>query len=171
MTHQNTKWFLIAIALQCVVALALKEIYPHIAYPVGEPQPAQSSAEVQTQATTPVAPIEATAPMATVTEPPPTRSAMPANLGVTNLMRAAGDGNCDEIASLVKSGEDVDARNKNGTDALIYAASAGHKDCVSALLKAGAKTSTVDKSGDSALSSAKQQGFSEIVSILETATR
>jgi Ankyrin repeats (3 copies) len=150
MTHKNSKWFLFAIASQCIVALTLKEMYPSIAPTYGQPDSAQAAPEVATETTALNKPSKAV-------------------MGVTNLMRAAGDGQCAEVAMLIKNGDDVQAKNKNGTDALIYAASAGHKDCVTALLNAGASTSTVDGAGDSALSAARQQGFSDIVVLIENA--
>jgi ankyrin repeat protein len=156
MTHKNSKWFLFAIASQCIVALTLKKIYPSISPTYGQLGSAQAATEVQTEPTAPIPPIALYEPSGP-------------NMEVTNLMRAAGDGQCAEVAKLLKNGDDVLAKNKNGTDALIYAASAGHKDCVTALLNAGANAGTVDRAGDSALSAARQQGFSDIVALIENA--
>jgi ankyrin repeat protein len=156
-SKQNTKWFLIAIVSQCLIGFVLKEIYPMS-------QPAS---------------VVLSTPQV-ISSAPRSSSEMPAlekeienrlATDVTRLMQAAGNGNCDEVASLLSSGEDVLKRNRNGTDALIYAASAGHKACVAMLLKAGASTYTIDNAGDSALSAAKQQGFSEIVSLIENAQK
>jgi ankyrin repeat protein len=156
-SKQNTKWFLIAIALQCVIGFVLKEIYPmsqpYASVTQSIPPPPSASAS---RSSSDIAVIEK-------------ESNNAGALDVTRLMQAAGNGNCDEVASLLRSGEDVLKRNRNGTDALIYASSAGHIACVAALLKAGANTYTVDGAGDSALSAAKQQGFNDIVTLIENA--
>jgi ankyrin repeat protein len=155
-SKQNTKWFLIAIALQCVIGFVLKEIYPLPQPDASVTQSTSLSSSSTPRSSSDIAIIEK--------ERDNTRA-----LGVTRLMQAAGNGNCDEVTNLLRSGEDVLKRNRNGTDALIYASSAGHIACVAALLKAGANTNTVDSAGDSALSAAKQQGFSDIVTLIENA--
>jgi ankyrin repeat protein len=155
-SKQNTKWFLIAIALQCVIGFVLKEIYPLSQPDASVTQSTSLSSSSTPRSSSDIAIIEK--------ESDNTRA-----LGVTRLMQAAGNGNCDEVTNLLRSGADVLKRNRNGTDALIYASSAGHIACVTALLKAGANTDTVDSAGDSALSAAKQQGFSDIVTLIENA--
>jgi ankyrin repeat protein len=156
MTNKNSKWFLFAIASQCIIALTLKEIYPSISPTYGQTDNAQAAAEVRTESTA-------------LIPPPVLNEPNQPSMGVTSLMRAAGDGRCADVVTLLKNGDDVRAKNNNGTDALIYAASAGHKDCVVALLNAGASISTIDRAGDSALSAARQQGFSDIVALIENA--
>jgi Ankyrin repeats (3 copies) len=90
-------------------------------------------------------------------------------MGVTPLMRAAGDGQQEEIVRLLTNGADVNSVNVDGSDALMYAASAGHLQAVRSLLAAGANTRQVNRVGDTAKSSAKQQGFTEIVEMISAA--
>jgi ankyrin repeat protein len=154
---QNTKWFLVAIASQCVIGFVLKEVYPM----------SQPASGIQLTPQVSSAASRSSSDMPALEKEIENRRVM----DVTSLMQAAGNGNCDEVASLLRNGDDVLKRNRNGTDALIYAASAGHKACVATLLRAGASTYTIDNAGDSALSAAKQQGFSEIVSLIENAQK
>jgi hypothetical protein len=173
---KNSKFFLCALASQCIVALGLKEIYHHTTYYNYGAAESASPVEVAPVVVAPVQPAPTAPSLGSVTKdilaniPPATNSQDVAKKnGVTPLMQAVISGNCGELDSLIRSGEKVNATNANGTDALIYAASAGAVECVRVLLKAGAQLTTVDTAGDSALSAARQQGFSEIVALIEAA--
>ena len=72
--------------------------------------------------------------------------------GITNLMRAAGQGRARDVASLIRGGEaDVSAIDASGWTALMYAASAWEYGGVAALLQAGADPNHVSLAGDTPL--------------------
>ena len=63
------------------------------------------------------------------------------------LLAAASKGETTAVQSLLQSGANVDATDKNNRTPLMLAAQHGHAEIVRALLAAGAKTDVRDKSG------------------------
>ena len=59
---------------------------------------------------------------------------------------AAGDGDLDQVRSLVKGDRDVNANDTQGLTPLHYAAAAEHIDVVRYLLSAGANVNAIDDS-------------------------
>ncbi len=72
--------------------------------------------------------------------------------GRTLLMNAAKDGNEKEIKLLIKSGANVNLKDKDGWTALMYAVRySSNLECTESLLEAGADISLKNKYGSSAL--------------------
>jgi hypothetical protein len=82
------------------------------------------------------------------------------------LMKAAGAGNAEEVAALLASGADVNARNGFGTTALMAAAQKGHAPIVSLLLAAHADIDAADRAGNTALTWANAGRHEEVVALL-----
>ncbi|HTG14366.1 MAG TPA: TonB family protein [Blastocatellia bacterium] len=95
-------------------------------------------------------------------------SAMPAqdDTDITALMRAARDGEINDIEKLLKHGVDVNAMDSSGWTALIYASARGDPKSVKLLLKANADANAKDEGGYTALMAAAQYGHDSIVKLL-----
>ena len=55
------------------------------------------------------------------------------------LHEAAAQGDLEELARLIEAGVDVNARDSEGTNALMLAQSGGHSGCAALLRAAGAR--------------------------------
>lgn len=80
--------------------------------------------------------------------------------GQTPLMTAASDGDFAGVEQAVAEGADINEKDAEGTDALMYAVYAGEKDIVSYLLANGADANTSDDYS-TALGTAAMYGDSE----------
>lgn len=69
----------------------------------------------------------------------------------TPLILAAVKGDTQTVRSLLRSGSEVDARNKYGMTALMYAAEKNHAGTLDVLLKAGADIDAKNNEGSTAL--------------------
>jgi len=81
-------------------------------------------------------------------------------LQVERLHFAAGDGDLNEVRSLVRDGRDVNAKDSDlGLTPLHYAAAGGHVDVVRFLLSAGADVNAIDDAtaGDTPLGHVVQE--------------
>lgn len=78
--------------------------------------------------------------------------------GVTALMRAARDGERENVMALLEQGVALEARDAYGWTALKYAAANGDSETVKALLKKGAEVNTVDVNDDTPLMAAATYG-------------
>ena len=85
---------------------------------------------------------------------------------ITALMRAARDGETQDIETLLKHGVEVNAMDKTGWTALIYASARGDSKSVKLLLKANADANAKDEGGYTALMAAAQYGRDPIVRLL-----
>ncbi|MDP2433411.1 MAG: ankyrin repeat domain-containing protein [Pseudomonadota bacterium] len=88
--------------------------------------------------------------------------------GLTPLMISAAVNNPESVAVLIKSGANVNARNKLGRTSLILASKYGFVPIVKLLLDAGADPDIRpnDMEGHTALIAASKQGYSEVVQVL-----
>ncbi|HVF28783.1 MAG TPA: tetratricopeptide repeat protein [Pyrinomonadaceae bacterium] len=86
-----------------------------------------------------------------------------------DLILAAARGSAETINSLLKSGADVNAKDKFGQTALIYAAGHGYADVVKALLVAGADVNAASNRGVTALKLAQANGHREVTKLLKQA--
>lgn len=82
------------------------------------------------------------------------------------LVEAARFGREDAVATLLRAGAAVDARDTAGRTALHWAAAAGHESIVRLLLAQRARTDLADRAGDSALALARSGGADEVVRLL-----
>jgi len=89
--------------------------------------------------------------------------------GMTDLMRAAADGDLQRLSELLAYGATVNATSHIGSTALMYAARNGHSEVVNTLLKAGADLSIRTDKGNSARDLAEKAGHQEITSMLDRA--
>ncbi|MFC4714162.1 M48 family metallopeptidase [Planococcus dechangensis] len=64
--------------------------------------------------------------------------------GETPLMEAAGEGDLAGVEQALADGEDIDAKDAEGADALMYAMYSGNVDIVNTLIDAGADVNSVD---------------------------
>lgn len=64
--------------------------------------------------------------------------------GETPLMAAAGDGDLAGVEQALADGEDINAKDADGADALMYAMYSGDEDVINTLIDAGADVNTVD---------------------------
>ena len=80
------------------------------------------------------------------------------------FIKAASDGNLEEVTRLISEGVNINAINKLNKTALFKAASKGHKEIVEALLKAGANPNIFDTYGYTTLMAGLQH--KEIVQLL-----
>ena len=85
---------------------------------------------------------------------------------ITALMRAARDGETQDIETLLKHGVEVNAMDKTGWTALIYASARGDSKSVKLLLKANADANAKEENGYTALMAAAQYGHDSIVKLL-----
>jgi ankyrin repeat protein len=81
-------------------------------------------------------------------------------------MLAAAAGQVDTVRLLIDNGADLNAKNDDGSTALMVAALKGHLEIVRTLLAAGADVSVQDLDQDSALKLAVENGHAELVKIL-----
>ncbi|XP_041982480.1 uncharacterized protein LOC121735648 [Aricia agestis] len=83
------------------------------------------------------------------------------------LLEAAARGDAGRVASLIRAGAPVDARDENGISALQRAAADGHVDVVRVLLEHGADPNTQDRvHGNTATHEAAWKGYSRCVALL-----
>ena len=83
------------------------------------------------------------------------------------FFQAVREGRVQAMESLLARGISVNARDWNGTTALIVAVQIGHEDMVARLLDLGANPELVDINGLTALQYAKQLGHGQIEPLLE----
>ncbi|XP_014350474.1 M-phase phosphoprotein 8 isoform X3 [Latimeria chalumnae] len=86
--------------------------------------------------------------------------------GMTLVMLAAAGGQDDILRLLIKKGAKVNAKQKNGTTALIHAAEKNFLTTVAILLEAGVHVNLQQISGETALMKACKRGNSDIVRLL-----
>jgi ankyrin repeat protein len=89
----------------------------------------------------------------------------------SELLNAVLAGDVAKSAALLKSGADCNAKNEEGTTALMQAAGAGNLEMVEMLLQAGAAVDATDNRGWTALFKAlfnyeQNRGFPDVVSAL-----
>ena len=82
------------------------------------------------------------------------------------LLKAAANGNNDEVLSLLELGADVDAQNEEGDTALMRAASKPYIEVVHSLLDHGADTNIQDNHGETALIKAARYGLIDVIKCL-----
>ncbi len=82
------------------------------------------------------------------------------------LLFAAARGRTEALKGLLKSGADVNARNRLGNTPLIEAAFGGHTDTLKALLDHGGDPKTRNRNGDTAFTEAARAGHAEAVTAL-----
>ncbi|XP_061181777.1 ankyrin-2-like [Saccostrea echinata] len=86
--------------------------------------------------------------------------------GNTSFLRAARDGNLQEVLEYLKGSTDINTSNPNGLNALHLASKEGHIDIVQELLKRGANVEAATKKGNTALHIASLAGHLNIVKLL-----
>ncbi|XP_052685795.1 uncharacterized protein LOC128165370 isoform X38 [Crassostrea angulata] len=86
--------------------------------------------------------------------------------GNTSFLRAARDGNLQEVLEYLKGSTDINTSNPNGLNALHLASKEGHIDIVQELLKRGANVEAATKKGNTALHIASLAGHLNIVNLL-----
>ena len=86
--------------------------------------------------------------------------------GHTPLMRAALDGNTEEVKELINRGADINQRDDNGRTALMFAAINTHYETMKVLLESGADVNAVSKIGGTALMGAALAGDLRMVQAL-----
>lgn len=89
------------------------------------------------------------------------------SFGKKMFVKAVKRGNISSVKSLLNQGISPDARDKNGTPALVWASYKGHTDMVELLLEFGVQVNA--RSGDggaTALFAASDAGHSDIVKVL-----
>ncbi|XP_026500984.2 ankyrin repeat domain-containing protein 6 isoform X1 [Vanessa tameamea] len=88
-------------------------------------------------------------------------------MGGGALLEAAARGDAGRVASLIRSGADVDATDENGCSALQRAAADGHVDVVRVLLENGGDPNKQDNvHGNTAAHEAAWKGYSRTVALL-----
>uniref|UniRef100_A0A2C9K8Y4 Death domain-containing protein n=1 Tax=Biomphalaria glabrata TaxID=6526 RepID=A0A2C9K8Y4_BIOGL len=83
--------------------------------------------------------------------------------GNAGFLRAARDGNLDEVLDYLKGSTDINTSNPNGLNALHLASKEGHINIVTELLSRGANVEAATKKGNTALHIASLAGHEEIV--------
>ncbi|XP_076454790.1 uncharacterized protein LOC143289416 isoform X40 [Babylonia areolata] len=86
--------------------------------------------------------------------------------GNAGFLRAARDGNLQEVLEYLKGSTDINTSNPNGLNALHLASKEGHVNIVTELLQRGANVEAATKKGNTALHIASLAGHEEIVKIL-----
>lgn len=84
----------------------------------------------------------------------------------TALLKAAFDGNKNEVRSLIQKGADVDFVNRKGQSSLNIACREGHFNIVYDLINCGSEINTRDSDGCTPLRAAARCGSSDIVRLL-----
>ena len=97
---------------------------------------------------------------------PVTKGQLRDDADVTALMRAARDGERQNLKALLGQGVDINAKDSYGWTALIYAAAKGDSSAVKALLDKGADLGNKTDTGHTALHVATQYGHSSVVKAL-----
>ena len=69
----------------------------------------------------------------------------PQSDGNAGFLRAARDGNLDEVLDYLKGSTDINTSNPNGLNALHLASKEGHRDIVAELLTRGANVEAATK--------------------------
>jgi ankyrin repeat protein len=82
------------------------------------------------------------------------------------IIDAAKIGDTRTVAALLKQSEDPNARESDGTTALMWAAYGGHTEIVEALIKVGADVTASNEYGVTAMSEAATRGETEIIRLL-----
>ena len=90
----------------------------------------------------------------------------PAVFRMTQLHAAAFEGNTMKMASYIRAGANVDARNVNGASPLVLAAQAGHLPAATLLLDSKCNINAADELGLTALLAATIGGHAEVVAML-----
>ena len=83
-----------------------------------------------------------------------------------DLIEAAKKGDTAAVETLLAKGVKVNARQNDGSTALMVAAFTRHIDALQALLDAGADVNARDNSGLTPLMKAKERGHTDIVNML-----
>ena len=86
--------------------------------------------------------------------------------GHTALMRAALDGNTEEVKELIHQGVDVNQRDENGRTALMFAVINSHYETMRVLLESGADVNAKSNKGGTALMGAASDGDLRMVQAL-----
>ncbi|XP_069825902.1 M-phase phosphoprotein 8 [Dendropsophus ebraccatus] len=86
--------------------------------------------------------------------------------GMTLVMMAAAAGQDDMLRLLIKKGAKINARQRNGTTALIHATEKNHLTTVALLLEAGAFVNLQQTTGETALMKACKKGNVDAVRLL-----
>ncbi|OWF56525.1 Ankyrin-2 [Mizuhopecten yessoensis] len=86
--------------------------------------------------------------------------------GNTVFLRAARDGNLQDVLEYLKGSTDINTSNPNGLNALHLASKEGHINIVTELLKRGANVEAATKKGNTALHISSLAGHEEIVKLL-----
>ncbi|KAL8597428.1 hypothetical protein ACOMHN_050926 [Nucella lapillus] len=86
--------------------------------------------------------------------------------GNAGFLRAARDGNLQEVLEYLKGSTDINTSNPNGLNALHLASKEGHVNIVTELLRRGANVEAATKKGNTGLHIASLAGHEEIVKIL-----
>ncbi|XP_060074822.1 ankyrin-2-like [Ylistrum balloti] len=86
--------------------------------------------------------------------------------GNTVFLRAARDGNLQDVLEYLKGSTDINTSNPNGLNALHLASKEGHINIVTELLKRGANVEAATKKGNTALHISSLAGHEEIVTLL-----
>ncbi|XP_076460031.1 uncharacterized protein LOC143293050 isoform X35 [Babylonia areolata] len=86
--------------------------------------------------------------------------------GNAGFLRAARDGNLQEVLEYLKGSTDINTSNPNGLNALHLASKEGHLNIVNELLKRGANVEAATKKGNTALHIASLAGHEHIVKVL-----
>ncbi|KAK3742699.1 hypothetical protein RRG08_025644 [Elysia crispata] len=86
--------------------------------------------------------------------------------GNAGFLRAARDGNLDEVLDYLKGSTDINTSNPNGLNALHLASKEGHTNIVTELLSRGANVEAATKKGNTALHIASLAGHLDIVNNL-----
>ncbi|XP_052265579.1 ankyrin-2-like isoform X3 [Dreissena polymorpha] len=86
--------------------------------------------------------------------------------GNTSFLRAARDGNLEEVLDYLNGSTDINTSNPNGLNALHLASKEGHINIVTELINRGANIEAATKKGNTALHIASLAGHEDIVKLL-----
>ena len=86
-----------------------------------------------------------------------------ANMGGSELIAAAGNGNLDRVKVLLATKVDVNAKGDDGTTALVAGSQSGYEEVVRALLDAKADVNAKTSNGTTALMRAAQNGHVDVI--------
>ncbi len=92
----------------------------------------------------------------------------PAYADVESFVKAAKENNIEQIQTLLKAGEDVNAKNSLGNTALHYAVANGNPDAIKVLLENGADVNIANEKGWTPQAIAEKKNFGEIVTMLQS---
>lgn len=88
------------------------------------------------------------------------------NTVLAPLLKAAKNGEIEEVRKLIDEGSSVQERGPGGETALHWAAGYGHKEIVDLLISKGADVNTTDTTGMTPLHMAAQEGQTEVARFL-----